>query len=286
MDEINLLNKDGQILVSSREIAERFGKKHSEVIYAIEGREAWDETKEKKVVKHTGLLMGGHDQLLKMFIKSEYIDARGRTQYEYLMNRDGFSLLVMGFGGKKALEWKLKYIDAFNKMEETIKSGNYLSEEEKLKLQLFSKDPSEVAYAHNRLVEIETAPLRANIETLSTENQHKQEIINGLTDEISIYEKPDIINRICRKSCGGYADRYKELYKCFKENYHTDLIIKCRNYNGKQKKKKDQLSVIRYAENFGYIDDLYDCCVKLYETEVKQIIKELSEVQYPREEKE
>jgi hypothetical protein len=33
------------------------------------------------------------------------------------MNRDGFSLLVMGFTGKKALEWKLKYIEAFNKME-------------------------------------------------------------------------------------------------------------------------------------------------------------------------
>ena len=40
----------------------------------------------------------------------------------FLMNRDGFSLLVMGFTGKKALEWKLKYIKAFNQMEEQIKS--------------------------------------------------------------------------------------------------------------------------------------------------------------------
>lgn len=286
MDEIILQNKEGQILASSREVAERFGKKHSEIIYAIEGREAWDKKKNEKIIKNNGLLMSGNSQLLKMFIKSEYIDARGRTQYEYLMNRDGFSLLVMGFTGKEALEWKLKYIEAFNKMEETIKTGNYLSEEERLKLQLFSKDAGEVAYAHKRLVELATAPLLTNIETLSTENQHKQEVINGLTDEIPIYEKPDIINRICRKSCGGYADRYKELYKCFKENYHTDLVIKCRNYNSKQKKKKDQLSVIRYAEKFNYIDDLYDCCVKLYETEVKQIIKELSEVQNIGEEKE
>ena len=37
------------------------------------------------------------------------------------MNRDGFSLIVMGFTGKKALDWKLKYIDAFNKMEEELK---------------------------------------------------------------------------------------------------------------------------------------------------------------------
>lgn len=108
--------------------------------------------------------MGGHDQLLKMFIKNNYIDTKGRTQYEYLINRDGFSLLVMGFNGNKALEWKLKYIDAFNKMEEKLKSGDYLSEEEKLKLQLFSKDPLEVASAHNRLIELATAPLVNQIE--------------------------------------------------------------------------------------------------------------------------
>lgn len=43
------------------------------------------------------------------------------------MNRDGFSLLAMGFTGKKALQWKLKYIEAFNEMEETLKQG-YLEE--------------------------------------------------------------------------------------------------------------------------------------------------------------
>lgn len=83
-----------------------------------------------------------------MFVSSTYKNSRGRNYDEFLMDRDGFSLLVMGFTGKKALEWKLKYIDAFNKMEETLKSVSCLSEEEKLKLQLFSKDPLEVASAH------------------------------------------------------------------------------------------------------------------------------------------
>ena len=44
----------------------------------------------------------------------------------YIMNRDGFSLLVMGFTGKDALDWKLKYIDAFNKMEKKIKEQSKL----------------------------------------------------------------------------------------------------------------------------------------------------------------
>ena len=42
----------------------------------------------------------------------------------FLMNRDGFALLVMGFTGKEALEWKLKYIEAFNKMETMLKERN------------------------------------------------------------------------------------------------------------------------------------------------------------------
>ena len=219
--------------------------------------------------------MAENSTVKSMFLETTYTSDRGRREIEFLMDRDGFSLLVMGFTGKKALEWKLKYIDAFNNMEETLKSGDYLSEEEKLKLQLFSKDPLEVASAHNRLVELEvdkaTAPLVA-------ENNHKQKVINALTDDVPLYEKPDIINRICRKSQGGYANRYNELYKCFRENFHTDLKMKCDNYNEKQIKKKDQLTTIRYAEKFGFIDDLYTCCVKLYESEVREILKELDEL--------
>lgn len=117
-----------------------------------------------------------------MFFEAELPDKYGRNQKIYWMNRDGFSLLCMGFTGKKALEWKLKYINAFNQMEETLKFGDYLSEEEKLKLQLFSKDPLEVASAHNRLVELEvnkaTAPLKAENEILKPKAEYHDEVLN------------------------------------------------------------------------------------------------------------
>ena len=100
MSDINLTNNNGKILVSSREVAEKFGKRNSEVNRAIENL-----TVQNCTVKN-------------MFFKSIYVSSRGREENEYMMDRDGFSLLAMGFTGKKALEWKLKFIEAFNQMEE------------------------------------------------------------------------------------------------------------------------------------------------------------------------
>lgn len=56
-----------------------------------------------------------------MFYKTEYVhEQNGQSYPMYLMNRDGFTLLAMGFNGKAALEWKLKYIAAFNEMEKKL----------------------------------------------------------------------------------------------------------------------------------------------------------------------
>ena len=63
------------------------------------------------------------------FIESTYADSYGRQQKCYDVTRDGFSLLVMGFTGKKALEWKLKYIEAFNAMEQRL-TNNIINLEE------------------------------------------------------------------------------------------------------------------------------------------------------------
>ena len=128
MDEIILQNKDGRILANSLDIAERFEKRHDHVLRDI-----------------GNLLSNSPIWGSEMFIETTYENTRGKSCRCYDMNRDGFSLLCMGFTGKDALEWKVKYINAFNKMEEKLKSGNYLTEEKRLKLQLFSKDASEVA---------------------------------------------------------------------------------------------------------------------------------------------
>lgn len=104
MNEIILTNQDGLVTANSADIADRFGKEHSKVKRSIKALE--------KDVANFG----------EMFYETKIKDSYGREQDCYEMTRDGFALIVMGFTGKKALEWKLKYIEAFNKMEKEILS--------------------------------------------------------------------------------------------------------------------------------------------------------------------
>ena len=132
---INIENKNGVMVVSSREVANNFGKRHDKLVSEIERM-------------YSSLI--GESKMVDTpyFIENYYIHPQNNQKYkEYLLTRDGFSLLVMGFNGEKALQFKIKYIEAFNKMETTIKKvlpSNYKealqllieSEEEKEKLQL------------------------------------------------------------------------------------------------------------------------------------------------------
>ena len=59
-----------------------------------------------------------------MFFETTYKNTRNQKQPIFVMNRDGFSLLVMGFTGEKALNFKIEFIEAFNKMETAMKSLN------------------------------------------------------------------------------------------------------------------------------------------------------------------
>lgn len=112
MKDIILSTQNGEPVASSRQIAENFGKEHKNVLQTIDNMTA------------------ENSALLQMFHLSEYTTSQNKKLPMYLMNRDGFSLLVMGFTGKAALEWKLKYIQAFNEMEKKLAQRPQLSRSE------------------------------------------------------------------------------------------------------------------------------------------------------------
>jgi phage regulator Rha-like protein len=128
--EFGVKEHDGIAVVSSRDIARVFGKRHDHVLRDIENIIKDVECQES----HSSILgseKGTVNELFSLFhrhytsrtsnfIRSTYKSDRGRREPEYLMTRSGATFLTMGFTGPKADEFKWAYIDQFEQMEAQI----------------------------------------------------------------------------------------------------------------------------------------------------------------------
>lgn len=99
-----VFKNNNQAVTSSLSVSSNFNKRHDHVLRDIE-----------KLIKDA-------PKSGEMFLQSVEPDSYGRPRKIYLMNRDGFTLLAMGFTGSKAMEFKMKYINEFNKMEQFLNS--------------------------------------------------------------------------------------------------------------------------------------------------------------------
>lgn len=169
MENLNIINKNQELLVSSREVSKNFNKEHKNI---------------KRDIKK---LISSNLSVSIMFFENMYMDSQNRIQSEYIMNRDGFSLLAMGFNGKEALEWKLKYINAFNKME----------------IQLREKNQFQIQNIENRVENLEN--------TMTIDYEQAQNLRS-------------IVNNVCVTILGGkhsegYKHKAKKLYSAIWRDY-------------------------------------------------------------------
>lgn len=101
-----VFNGNGKAVTNSVLVAKKFGKEHRHVLDSI-----------RTIIK--GCAEFSADP---MFEETKYVNEQnGQTYPMFLMNRDGFSLLAMGFTGKQALKFKMDFVNAFNKMEDILK---------------------------------------------------------------------------------------------------------------------------------------------------------------------
>ena len=100
--EIKKMNKEEATVVTSLDIAETFGKEHKNVLRDIKQLECSDEFGQLN------------------FEPSSYINQQNKEQPMYFITRDGFTLLVMGYTGEKAMKFKEAYIRQFNAMEKAL----------------------------------------------------------------------------------------------------------------------------------------------------------------------
>ena len=99
---------DGRPAVTSREVSRYFNKRHDAVLRDIAA-----------ITSNCPESFSAHN-----FVGASYLDEQAKNRPMYIIHRDGFMLLVMGYTGKKALALKLAYIEAFNRMEAELAKRN------------------------------------------------------------------------------------------------------------------------------------------------------------------
>ena len=202
-NELHLQTENGQVVVSSRVVAERFGKEHSNVTRDIE-------------VLIGGILKiedthkdGAAEKSVDLFIPSQYQHPQNKQWYpEYLLTRDGFTLLAMGFTGQEALKWKLKYIEAFNKMEQALREQVPLLEYNQ-ELQELDKVAKIIGLSkQDKLVVVLSIMKRHNAPTLGLEELAVCTQTKQIKNQQSVN---DVIDYICDHNPVGFS--IKEYYK-------------------------------------------------------------------------
>ncbi|ELT8936926.1 Rha family transcriptional regulator [Enterococcus faecalis] len=139
-----VIMKKQQAVTTSLQVAETFNKNHRDVLAAI------DDLKE-----------GVAENYADLFYEDSYIHPQNKQKYrQIIMNRDGFTLLAMGFTGQKALKFKLKYIEAFNRMEKEIQQPKLPTS--KRELALLALSANEETNERVDVIEKEVADLKDN----------------------------------------------------------------------------------------------------------------------------
>ena len=211
-----VIMKSKQALTTSLKVAEKFKKNRKDVMKSIRNL-----TAQNCAVKN-------------MLVESTYVNSRGQEQPMYYMNRDGFTLLAMGFTGKEAVKFKLEYIEAFNKMENFIREQELpRTPEEKLALTM------EAAIHLDKRV--------SKIEKTVADIKEKAEVDEGQRYQLLQARKAKVIS-----TCGGTDSNYyiekkaKKVFSEFGRDFKKEFKIP--RYDCLKSKKFDE--AMKFTKNW------------------------------------
>lgn len=244
MNEIVFRGTNDQALTNSLLVAKSFGKEHKHVLDSI-----------RKLIDGCAEISAD-----PMFEETTYVNEQnGQTYPMYLMNRDGFTLLVMDFKGKRAMQFKLEYIKAFNSMEEQIKA----SQKPKSQLEILQMSINQLVEQEHRLSSVE----RDVAETKKEIAEMKQERIeNGkllLEAEVSENKVPEIsmrnkIRRLVNQYAAATNTSQRDIWHDIYNNLYYAYGISINSY-----KDKDCKTKLDIAEKHGFLGKMFDIVSKI-----------------------
>ena len=136
----------GKAVVSSRDIARVFEKNHQHVMRDI-----------RNIIENDAQWGASN------FGQSSYMNEQSKSQPEYLISRDVFTILVMGYTGEKAMQFKKAYIAAFNEMERRLAPHNY---KEALLALVAAEEAREAIESQNKVLQLSAAKYEGQTDTV------------------------------------------------------------------------------------------------------------------------
>lgn len=213
--KLNLQIIDEKILVSSRVVAEKFNKDHDKVCRDI-----------RNLIKSQPTILA-----TDFFIESEYVTNRGRKYKEYLLTKDGFILLAMGFTGKEFIRIKIEYIEEFNRMEkELIEKEKQILE---LKAEIKEKELNNIKavtmiFTHKDKVNFTTTQLYPILDKLGVLNKNRHQIHRLIKQ--ALIGKYENLHADKEFNAEEFINDYEKLAEKLKEEY-TGYFIDDRQVN-------------------------------------------------------
>lgn len=244
MNEIVFRDANDQAVTSSLLVAEKFGKEHKHVLDSI-----------RKLIEGCAEISAD-----PMFEETTYVNEQNGQVYPmFLMNRDGFSLLVMGFNGKKAMQFKLDYINEFNKMEKMIRD----SIKPKSQLEILQMSINQLVEQEHRLssVERDVAETKKEIEEMKQERIENGKLL--LEAEVSGNKVPEIsmrnkIRRLVNQYAAATNITQRDVWHNIYQNLYYAYNISINSY--KDKKSQSNLDI---AEKHGFLGKMFDIVSKM-----------------------
>lgn len=244
MNEIVFRDANDQAVTSSLLVAEKFGKEHKHVLDSI-----------RKLIEGCAEISAD-----PMFEETTYVNEQNGQVYPmFLMNRDGFSLLVMGFNGKKAMQFKLDYINEFNKMEKMIRD----SIKPKSQLEILQMSINQLVEQEHRLssVERDVAETKKEIEEMKQERIENGKLL--LEAEASGNKVPEIsmrnkIRRLVNQYAAATNTTQRDVWHNIYQNLYYAYNISINSY--KDKKSQSNLDI---AEKHGFLGKMFDIVSKM-----------------------
>jgi anti-repressor protein len=200
MKELVFKGESNQVLTNSLLVAEKFGKEHNKVIRDIQNLSCSDEFRAAN------------------FGVSSYISLQNKELPMYVMTKDGFSFLVMGYTGVKAGMFKEEYIKAFNKMEETIKNGGFNVPKSFREALLLAAEQQEVIENQQKQIEEKNAKIEAD----------KPKVL--FSEAVSASNKSILVRELAKLiTQNGYQIGEKQLYERLRKAGYLCSVGESRN---------------------------------------------------------